>query len=366
MTEVLLEAGANPNLASASGETPLLAAARTGDVGVAKLLMMGGAEVETRERRRQQTPLMWAVSGGHRDVVRLLIETGADVNATSGTGFTPLMFAARQGDVDAARMLISAGADVQRAAADGATALMVAAGSLSLPDDGRERTAITLLDHGADPNTAAFGYTVLHLAVATGKPDLVRHLLTHGANPNARAIKSRSGGPLRVPEGATPFWLAAKEINADLMRALAAAGADATSTPADRTTALMAAAGVGQVEGPRAKGSFASPYRSRWDEARALEAVGVALDLGGEINAVNAAKGWSALHGAAHIGADQMVQFLVAHGAALDVPDKNGQTPLSLASEGARDQLTRIPHKTTADLLVKLGAMPAEPTAPSR
>ena len=364
MVEALLEAGADPNLAAASGETALLVAARTGDVGVMKLLMMRGGEVNTRERRREQTPLMWAVSGGHRDLVRLLIEGGADVNAASSTGFTPLMFAARQGDVDAARALIKAGADAARTAADGANALMVAAGSLSLPDDGRERTAMALLDDGADPNTVAFGYSVLQVAVATGKPDLVSALLMHGANPNVRAMKSRGGGAVRIPEGATAFWLAAREVNAALMRTLAAAGADTTSTPADGTTALMTAAGVGQVEGPRAKGSFASPYRSRWDEGRALAAVAAALDLGGEINAVNTAKGWSALHGAAHIGADRMVRFLVEHGAALHVPDKNGQTPLSLASEGARDQLTRIPHRSTADLLVKLGAMPVEPVAP--
>jgi ankyrin repeat protein len=89
---------------------------------------------------------------------------------------------------------------------------------------------------------------------------------------------------------------------------------------------------------------------------RALEAVRLLLQLGGEINAVNKSREWTALHGAAHIGADKMVQFLVAHGAIMDVRDKNGQTPWSLAVEGARDQLTRIPHKSTADLLQRLEA----------
>lgn len=106
--------------------------------------------------------------------------------------------------------------------------------------------------------------------------------------------------------------------------------------------------------------TFASPYRSRWDETRALDAVAVLLDLGADINAVNKGRKWSALHGAARIGADRMVQFLVDHGAKLDVTDKNGQTPLSLAAEGARDQLTRIPHTSTADLLRRLEAARAQ------
>jgi ankyrin repeat protein len=142
------------------------------------------------------------------------------------------------------------------------------------------------------------------------------------------------------------------------MRMLAAAGADSTLTPDDGTSAVMSAAGVGQVEGPRGHAAFASPYRSYWDETRALEAVKLLLDLGADINAVNKSRAWSALHGAAHIGADRMVRFLVEQGATIDVQDKNGQTPWSLAAEGARDQLTRIPHKSTADLLLQLGAVP--------
>jgi ankyrin repeat protein len=257
------------------------------------------------------------------------------------------------------QMLVAAGANVNQVAPDGSTALLVATASLATSSAGYERVGTFLLEHGAELTVAALPYTVLHVAVATGKAELVKAVLARGADPNARAGRGGDKDMVKVSKGATPFWLAAKQVDTNLMRLLIAAGADRTVTPDDGTTALMAAAGVGQVEGPRARADFTSPYRSHWDESRALEAVTLLLDLGDDINAANRSKSWSALHGAAHMGADRMVQLLVERGATLDAKDKNGQTPWSLAAEGARDQLTRIPHKSTADLLRKLGAIGA-------
>jgi ankyrin repeat protein len=356
MVEMLLKAGADPNAAFSNGETPLLTAARTGDAGVVKLLLLYGAEVKAAEQRRQQTALMWAVVGGHADAVKLLVEYGADVRAASTKGFTPLMFAARNGDVEIARTLVAAGAQVDQAGDGGITALLVASGSLGPTSGGYEQTGAFLLEQGADPNVKALPYTALHAAIVTRKPELVKALLAAGANANARAAGGGGNDVIRIPKGATPFWLAAREVDVNLMRVLSAAGADVAQAPDDGSTALMTAAGVGQVEGPRVNAAFASPYRSRWDETKALDAVRLLLELGGDVNAVNKTRGWSALHGAAHMGADRMVQWLVERGATIDVRDKNGQTAWSIASEGARDQLTRIPHRTTADLLLKLGA----------
>jgi ankyrin repeat protein len=269
------------------------------------------------------------------------------------------MFAARQGSVEAARMLLDAGADVNHAAEDGSTALFVAAASLAIPNNGLQEVGALLLERGADITPTGLSYTALHVAVASGKPALVSALLAHGADPNARvAPTKKAGSGMRYQAGATPFWLAARAVQPQTMRTLLAHKADPSMSPDDGTTALMTAAGVGQVEGPRARNAFLSPYRSNWDETRALEAVELLVALGSDINAVNKSKGWTALHGAAHIGADRMVEWLVRHGAAVDVKDKIGQTAWSLATEGARDQLTRTPHPSTAELLRKLGADP--------
>ena len=249
LVALLLEAGANSNATPPNGETPLLSAARTGHARIVKQLLAHGADVTATELRRQQTALMWAAAEGHRDVVQALVEGGSNVNAQSDSGFTALMFAARQGNVEIARLLISAGADVNRAAKNGTTALMVATASLEVSTEGYQRVGALLLEHGAAVAGGQLPYTSLHVAVATRKHDLVKTLLAYGADPNARvgAAKMQDGGPVRLAVGATPFWLAAKEVDPQLMRMLVSAGADPTVTPDDGTTALMSAAGVGQV-----------------------------------------------------------------------------------------------------------------------
>src|SRR5204863_6698804 len=122
----------------------------------------------------------------------------------------------------------------------------------------------------------------------------------------------------------------AKSADLELMRALLAAGADPTITTDDHTTALMAAAGVGIWAVGESPGTN--------DEA--LEAVKLLVDRGAEVNAVND-YGYTALHGAAHRGANGIVQFLVSRGARLDVRLtkaggggvgwQEGWTPLTIA-----------------------------------
>ena len=88
------------------------------------------------------------------------------------------------------------------------------------------------------------------------------------------------------------------------------------------------------------------------------------VELGGDVNSAGE-HGWTALHGAAYKGVDAAVQFLIERGARTDVFDEYGQTPLSIAStiitvrsNDAYYQSSRIFRKTTVDLLLKLGAVP--------
>ena len=93
MVELLLQAGANPDSARWSGETPLMTCARTGDVVAVKALLAHGAEVNAATRRGQ-TALMWAAAQQRPEIVRVLIEHGADVDASSRMleGFTPAQY----------------------------------------------------------------------------------------------------------------------------------------------------------------------------------------------------------------------------------------------------------------------------------
>lgn len=371
MVEKLLAAGANPNMASAAGETPLMRCARTGSADAVKALIAKKALVDARNTEQGQTALMWAVSQKHPEAAEALIKAGADVKARSKAGFTPLLFAARVGDVGSAKVLLAAGADVNERAPNGMTPLVLASAS------GQEDVGIFLLDNGADPNARdELGATALHYTVTKGitslngvrfanyvahifRPSnmaLVKSLIAHKANPNVAVDKPVPNGGSRSTAivGATPYLLAAASPDPEVMRLLAAAGADQKAKTKNGFTALMLAAGLGRGQ------DFTDE-----EKAISLEAVRIAFDAGIDVNAANE-DGLTAVHGAAANGAAASLQFLFDKGAKLDVRDRYQQTPLSIAS-GERlpwipygDELGEIIQPAARDLLLKLGATPLD------
>jgi len=343
---------------------------RTGSLDAVRLLLARGVDGNAQETLGQ-TALMWAVARKHSEVARALVEHGADVHARSKGGFTPLLFAARAGDVDSARVLLDAGADVKEITRDGMSVLLLATAS------GHEDLAVFLVERGADPNaTDAYGIAALHYAIQKGlsilgavqyvpvaqymfrpnMPELVKALLAHGANPNARVEKPKkltlSVSPRASMAGATPFLLAAATGDVGLMRVLADGGADPVLATAQNVTPLMVAAGIGRLQ----------DRRGEEEDRNALEAVKLALDLGNDVNAANA-NGRTALYGAARSGGNAIVRFLVQQGATVNVKDRFGMTPWNLASGVLApnvlnsDRLNPI-HQNTAELLLTLGAVP--------
>jgi ankyrin repeat protein len=352
----LLEAKADPNSSLPGGETPLMTAARTGKVADVQSLLSRGANVNSKDDRRGQTPLMWAAAEGHSGVVQTLIDAGADVRARVPSGFSPLLFAVREGRLEAVRVLLKAGADVNELVPGdagpgplrrrgygggmppvGATPLFLAVKNAHF------ELAAALLDAGANPNADGPGYTVLHLITAVRKPgvgdndpapegsgtmtslELVKQLVAHGANVNAKMTKKPNLNNTRANElGATPFFLASLTADAELLKALVALGADPTATNVEKSTPLMAAAGL----------ATRSPGEDAGTESEVLEAVQVLLDLGADVNAVDT-NGETAMHGAAYKNLPRVVKFLAAKGARVDVwnqQDKFGWTPLAIAA----------------------------------
>jgi ankyrin repeat protein len=384
---------------------------------------------------------MWAAANKRSEVVKALIEGGADIRVrskvvpvpepfqnpctptdpcltsrtdgftypstvrfpkTSG-GFTALLFAAQQGDIESARHLLAAGADVNESTPEEGTALVLASAS------GEEQFALFLLENGADPNAKdAFGITPLHYALHQGMlmissakpqptdrfgwerhnmPQLAKALLARGADPNAQIahdfppydypLISRSNGnnlPQITLVGATPFFLAAASRDLDLMRVLVEGRANPRLPAQDGVTPLMVAAGMAHERGGVGfGGTVSAEYISTADEEkRILEAVKLAVELGSDVNAVNAWRGQTAIHSATYMGYADIIEFLASKGADLNVKDKYGQTPMSIALGdpeglvyrqlgGARyDYSFRQPklQKDIADLLLKLGAAP--------
>jgi ankyrin repeat protein len=388
MVEKLLAADANPNAALLSGETVLMTCSRTGEIRAVTALLARGANVNAKERSHDQTALMWAAAQRHPQVVRALVERGADVRARSRVytqtvtsevtqragreelnysvqrgGSTPLLFAARVGDAESARILVDAGADVNDALPDGTSALVAAAHS------GQQAAGVVLLEKGADPNAAAVGYTALHAAVLRSGLDLVKALLSRGANPNAPITRGtpvrRNSEDFELPAtlvGATPYLLAAKFLEVDIMRVLAAGGADPRLPMKTGATPLMVAAGLGAGAQTDRRGLSVLDGGRMEDEGRVLDATRFAFEVGGDVNAVNQA-GDTALHGAAAIGYNTVVQFLAEHGARLDAKNNRGQTALAAIAgrrgEGATaaERANQSPRQSTVDLLRKLGAV---------
>lgn len=357
----LLEDGANPNMGLRSGETLLMRCAHTGDAAAVRALLTHGADVHATEPSRGQTALMWAVANRHPDVTRVLLEHGAAVDARTtavrqlrGTGersttspsgatyfdaggFTPLLFAARHGALDSARLLLDAGADLNDSAADGNSALVMAAMS------GHGQLGELLLDRGADPDASGAGYAALHAAVLRSQPGLVRALLATGANPNARLVKSTP-----VPrwtyqfiftlreKGATPFMLAAKYLEPEMLRMLAAAGADPLLSMEDGTTTLMAAVGLGLNRSTNRRSRLIAPelVAAEWaNEDLVLDTVKAAVDAGAAVGGVineTGRGGNTALHGAARNRFRTVVEFLVAQGGDLDIANEDDTTPQEL------------------------------------
>jgi ankyrin repeat protein len=381
MIEKLLGAGADANIPAPDGETALMMASRTSTPDAIEALVAHGAKVNAAENSRRQTALMWAVAERRPDIARVLIAHGADVNARSLVtgeliyrenpdpgdenaakgqphpqgetiargGSTPLLFAARIGDIECAKLLLAASANVNDTAADGTSALVTAAFS----DHGD--FAAFLLDHGADPNAAGGGYTALHIAALTHNRELIKALVAHGANLNARLTK---GTPIRrfeddlvLPQslaGATPFLVAARFAETDIMRDLASAGADTRSATMNGTTPLMAAIV------PDRRSLALRGVRTRKASNPATEAVELALQLGADLNATNG-DGDTALHIAAVKGSNAIVQLLVDKGARLDARNKHEQTPFSLTQSATLSDSARLRLKSTAELLRKLG-----------
>jgi ankyrin repeat protein len=310
------------------------------------MLIEHGADVNAVDSRKGQTPLMWAAAEAHPDVVKTLVQHGANAKAGSNSGFTPLMFAAAKNDAASAAILLAAGADPNSALGEGTRVLTVAASWHSTA------VASELVDRGADPNVAdKAGNAPLHIAAQVGDVDLIKKLLAKGADPNARTPKSGSGGGGRgggfrpVSGEQTPLLVAAHAGHIEAMRALIAGGADPKLKAQDGTTLLMSAVGSAQIEAVK----FAWEY----DKDVKVVTTGGATMMHASVSGT--------ANGATQEAQDRVcavVRFLADHGAALDEKNAQGRTPIDLADGLPIDKAVDL----LTELIEKSGATPKSPS----
>jgi ankyrin repeat protein len=406
--ERLLAAGADANEVSKDGETALMTVARVGSVDAAKVLLAHGAEIDARETWHGQTALMWAAAQGHPAMISELAAAGADVNARSNVeewerqetaeprdkwlppgGLTPLLFAAREGCVDCIGTLVQLGADVNLTTPDGISPVVLAL------INGHYDTAGALVEAGTDPNLVDYtGRGGLYAAIdfntmpSSNRPspkvledsltalDVARMLLERGADPNAQLArlppyraKLDRGNDTMLGAGSTPFLRAAKSGDLPAMQLLLEHGADPTlGTTISANNAftrgginpLMAAAGLGTTEE-----DTTGRYKT---QEQAIAAIQLLLERGLPVNATDA-NGRTALHGAALQGYDDVIKFLAANGADLDVQDAKGftalDTALGLAGGFGFSGREGVARPTTAALLRELMGQRVPAEAPA-
>jgi ankyrin repeat protein len=365
LVRALLAHGANVNATeTVHQQTALMWATAERHPDVVRLLVAHGADVHARSRVRRRTvqlstrysdqktvrgvtetdlggftPLLFAARVGDVDSATHLLAAGADINETTPNGLSVLVMAAHSGNGGFAAFLIDRGADVN-AAGGGYTALHAAVlrGDLDLVN--------TLVAHGADIdagllkgtpsryyskdyafNEDLVGATPLWLAARFGEPEVIRKLARAGADPGAA-----------LPDGTTALM-----------------------------AAILPTRGIGgfrlgdRRERYQGSGDIAAKGEGE-DERITLDTVKCLLDLGVDVNAATKT-GDTALHMSAGLAVNGVVQVLVDHGANLQAKNTADQTPLAvaLAPPARSPQMNYFyvgveERKGTAALLRRLGA----------
>jgi uncharacterized protein len=277
------------------------------------------------------TALMYAAREGHTETVKALVEDAkahADVNQVSGGDkFSPMVTAIANGHLALAKYLLDHGADPNLVTVSGLTALYATidvqwAPKAWFPQPSTDQEKVTYLE-------------------------LMRALLEHGANVNAEVgeklwFRSFTNDYTWVdPAGATAFWRAAQSSDVAAMRLLIEHKADPKLATKSGDTPLMAAAGIGWA----ANWSVNAPYPL-------VDAVKYCVELGNDVNAADN-RGYSALHGSAYLGDNDMINYLVSAGAKVDAKSKGGDSPADMANGPTR---FGQPHPESVALLEKLGS----------
>ena len=318
----LLDGGADVESSNSDGQTALMVVARGGNTAAAKLLIERGANVNAREQRKGQTALMWAVAQSHPAMVDLLIASGAEIDARS--------------TVNDWERMVTAEPRQKNLMPGGFTPLLYAA------RQGCLECAKSLIANGAQVDlTDPDGVTPLISALLNAHFDTAKYLLEAGANVNKWDFWGRTPLYLAVDFNTLPHGGRPDRLSLD-----------------DTTSLAMIDILIAAGANPNAQLKLFPPYRS----LRMDRGADTTLDIG-TTPLLRAARG-------ADVSA---IERLVAAGALVDLPQREGITPLMVAvGAGASSTDTRGKFRTeldaleTADALIAAGAAVDERDARGR
>jgi uncharacterized protein len=378
--------GTEVNAQGADGATAIMYAAANGDLELVRALIKAGANVKL-ENQFGTSAITEAAIIGSAPIISALIKAGADPNFKTPNGETPLMDAARSGHVDAAKVLLDAGADVNAKETWGEQSAIMWAAALSQADMVKllASRGANVNDHGKvnqwprkviqeprpkDMNKG--GFTPLHYAAREGCALCVQYLLAAGADPDSED-----------PDRETPLLMAIENMHFDTAAVLVTgvankAGADLNKWDLFGRSPVYMAADVSTLP---VKGNGAMAVLPSEDKLTALDLGRMLLEKGADPNIqlkrrppyrdvpqdrggdTMLAQGATPLLRAARAGDARFVALLLEYKALVDLPSKEGITPL-MAAAGVDfgNRVTRGRNRTddgvlaTMDLLVKAGA----------
>jgi uncharacterized protein len=342
--------GTNVNETGPDGTTAVMYAAANDDLELVRALIKAGANVKLKNQFGTSA-LTEAAIIGSAPIVEALIKAGAEVNFKNPTGETPLMAAARSGKVDAAKLLVDAGADLNAketwggqnalmwAAAQGQADMLkyLASKGAKLDERGKvnqwERKII------AEPRPKDMnkgGFAALHYAAREGCAACVQNLLTAGADPDTED-----------PDRMTPLLLALMNMHFDTAAVLVKGGADLDKWDLWGRSPVYMAADVSTLP---MKGNGAMAVIPSSDKLTAVDVGRMMLEKGANPNIQlkrrppyrdvpqdrggdgMLAQNATPLLRAARGGDDKFVKLLLEYKALVDLPSKDGITPLMAAA----------------------------------
>jgi ankyrin repeat protein len=321
---LLLRAGANPAVKNRFGASPLSEAASSGNAEVVKALLDAGADAKALSTTDGETVLMTAARAGNVEAVRLLLDRGADVNATERyKGQTALMWAAAERHTGVVKLLLERGADWRVRSFDRETK----------PPKLSAASSISPIPRG--------GFTALLFSAREGDIDTARAMLDAGVDIDYGDV-----------DNATALVVGIMNKQYSFAKFLIDRGADVNVVDAGGRTALYAIVDI------RNEDWSTLPNRSSDDPLPTLEIVTALLARGAKVDVplnrplpgrsgmdsgdTTLGAGTTPLMRAARAGDSAIMRLLLEKGADPKLTTKDGNTALMLAAGiGYRDKNTR-------------------------
>lgn len=339
-TALVLTARAQTEVTSEQEEKPpksLHEAIEAGDLAEVKRLIAKGADLKETDERTRLTPLGVAAYEGNAEIVKVLLENGANVELADSY-YTPLYYAIWSDDTATIKALIAGGANVNvlpdkkdypplayaiwQSHSENVKTLLDAGAKL----DHRDQTGHTLLYYAAfnsgrdvlDVVLAKGNYEeTVYIAACQGQLEKVKTLLKEGTDVDAKD-----------EHGNTPLRWAVLADSPAVAKFLLAKGADANASDNFGETPILA--------------------------ARGSTMVGLLIDNGADVDAKTRRLQRTKLHDACFAGDRDVVVLLVRHGADIHARDFQGETPLYRAASHGHLGIVKFLAKQGADTNVKI------------